>query len=971
MLGRQQIAGVPTAISELFKNAYDAYADSVELDYFAEEDLVVLRDDGIGMTFEELESRWLVVGTENKLEYREKERHTIPVGKMPRAVMGEKGIGRLAIALLGRQVLVITRAIRGTELQDAAMAFVHWGPFTMPGLNLDEIEIPVHWVPKGRLPSAKDVQVLVDEFRIELKKLVLLHENLSFSSILDDLDRFSVDPENLDDFLEGISLRDSGHGTQFFIAPASEIFRDEITADYRTRGKDFSKFLLGFSNSVFAESEKPPIKTALKYWENNNGFRDVINADEFFTADDLNAADHVVRGRFDEYGQFRGDVRVYGKTFSDHVVPWEGAQGIPTDCGPFSIEFGYLQGAQRESQMPAEEWAKLAAKLDLIGGIYVYRDRIRVLPYGNSDVDWLDIELRRNKGSGYYFFSYRRVFGAVVLTREENSLLEEKAGREGFQRNKAYRQLTEILRNFFVQLAADFFRESSSNVEFQTRKDELERLELARRKREKQVTTKRKNLSAELRDYFQRVESGEARAKVEELRSSVDQKLESASKISDPDRASFALLEAERDVAARLTDLRESYRLVRPRGVALSRALQDDWTAYEEEQERMENEVFIPFSLQIAESLGKVATQAKLYVDQRKRLELLIRQVSDTKRKEIRAEAAETGKVADKTHDQIMEIARKSILDLHAAITEVESDLARREMSTMAANEIEQMRTGFESRIEFVSDSNMKSLEKIRDVLTSLSEGMMEPDGVDTTDIVESLSRDLESLNEQSDADAELIQLGLAVAIINHEFAAAITGIRSTLRHLKSWATANDDLLPIYQGIRDNFEHLDAHLSLFTPLQRRLYRAPVLISGVEIYNYVQTLFEGRLKRHAITLTATTSFRDATLKSFPSTIYPAFVNLVDNAIFWLRDTNQSRSIVFDWDGQSFSICNSGARIRKGDSEAIFEQGFTRKPGGRGLGLFISKRALAKDGLSIDLSPGSGPTCFRIRQARTES
>ena len=34
MLGRQQIAGIPNAISELFKNAHDAYADRVEVDYF-------------------------------------------------------------------------------------------------------------------------------------------------------------------------------------------------------------------------------------------------------------------------------------------------------------------------------------------------------------------------------------------------------------------------------------------------------------------------------------------------------------------------------------------------------------------------------------------------------------------------------------------------------------------------------------------------------------------------------------------------------------------------------------------------------------------------------------------------------------------------------------------------------------------------------------------------------------------------
>ena len=57
MLGRQQIAGVPNAISELFKNAHDAYADHVEIDYFMEDGLFVLRDDGIGMTREEFEQR--------------------------------------------------------------------------------------------------------------------------------------------------------------------------------------------------------------------------------------------------------------------------------------------------------------------------------------------------------------------------------------------------------------------------------------------------------------------------------------------------------------------------------------------------------------------------------------------------------------------------------------------------------------------------------------------------------------------------------------------------------------------------------------------------------------------------------------------------------------------------------------------------------------------------------------------------
>ncbi len=34
MLGRQQIAGVANALVELFKNAHDAYAENIAVDYF-------------------------------------------------------------------------------------------------------------------------------------------------------------------------------------------------------------------------------------------------------------------------------------------------------------------------------------------------------------------------------------------------------------------------------------------------------------------------------------------------------------------------------------------------------------------------------------------------------------------------------------------------------------------------------------------------------------------------------------------------------------------------------------------------------------------------------------------------------------------------------------------------------------------------------------------------------------------------
>jgi len=164
MLGRQQIAGIPTAISELFKNAHDAYADYVEIDFFRSDRLFVLRDDGMGMTREEFENRWLTIGTESKLNSKTMPLPEPDASKIQRTMLGEKGIGRLSIAIIGPQVLVLTRAKRDSGFHNLVAAFLNWGIFEVPGIKIEDIEIPIKEFSKGNLPSAKDIREMVDEF---------------------------------------------------------------------------------------------------------------------------------------------------------------------------------------------------------------------------------------------------------------------------------------------------------------------------------------------------------------------------------------------------------------------------------------------------------------------------------------------------------------------------------------------------------------------------------------------------------------------------------------------------------------------------------------------------------------------------------------------------------------------------------------------------------------------------------------
>jgi signal transduction histidine kinase len=155
----------------------------------------------------------------------------------------------------------------------------------------------------------------------------------------------------------------------------------------------------------------------------------------------------------------------------------------------------------------------------------------------------------------------------------------------------------------------------------------------------------------------------------------------------------------------------------------------------------------------------------------------------------------------------------------------------------------------------------------------------------------------------------------------------------------------------LYESIRSNFEHLDGHLNLFTPLQRRLHRTSQEITGRSIRNYIDDLFSSRLQRHKVVLKVEPNFLDASTECYPSTLYPAVINIIDNALFWLKDIPGERIIFLDADPDGILISNNGPSVEVRDFQRMFERGFSRKVGGRGLGLFISARALEAENMTL--------------------
>ncbi|MBK3776921.1 hypothetical protein GAY31_22680 [Azospirillum brasilense] len=80
------------------------------------------------------------------------------------------------------------------------------------------------------------------------------------------------------------------------------------------------------------------------------------------------------------------------------------------------------------------------------GGIRIYRNGFRVLPYGEPHDDWLRLDDDSGRRSILVTARNMNFFGEVALDANVNSALEETSSREGLIENEAFRELQKFVR---------------------------------------------------------------------------------------------------------------------------------------------------------------------------------------------------------------------------------------------------------------------------------------------------------------------------------------------------------------------------------------------------------------------------------------------------------------------------------------------------------------------------------------------
>lgn len=925
LLGKGQIADLPTAISELWKNGYDAYADNLSCALYLEgykgnkSPVFLLSDDGVGMSEKDILEKWIILGTDSKSRGMSMTRSSDRLGKEPRIPMGEKGIGRLSVAYLGNQMLMLTKKID----QPCQALFIDWRILESYNLFIDDLEVPV-----GEFTQKNEFKPLLNQlksdFKNNLKKEFWLEQIEIKETINDELQDLKIPTflleEQVDKFTES-----NYHGTSFIVFNPHEQIHE--LADFIDRNKKDNGSVIELRKSLsglFNEFRGHKTFETSFFVHNQLGKYNILN--DFFTAEEFDLCDHYIRGKFDENGFFEGEVRVFSDTFRHKFRPTR--EPGKTPYGPFELELGVMEAKQVNSKMSPEQFDLLYKKTELFGGLYIYRDEFRVLPYGRTEYDFLEFEKRRNLGAGYYFFSHRNMLGYISISRLKNSGLKDKAGREGFISNKAYRDFKSDLTQFFIDLSMSYFKTQKDDVEDKNARNE-QLIEINKRNSRLLASEKKKSKITKKKFQEDLENNNEL---ILELEFEVGQLLNSLAEELDKTEIHYNKYQELAEKFEKKKDQLRALRLQKPSRIILT-----------DSQKRKYDDYLKNYS---AVSLSVYDCEAKI-IDTRKRFDLqnleaeFLRKYNYSVR-DIHTEINSKKSLLKTGFDRITnDFEEEKQLFVNGFKSQIQ------EYSLNGEGNREDYQNAIEQIEKLVGETKLAIEDKFAPLIKHVENLSFE---VDDDLLVGWFKEQHEKISEKLENTNELAQLGMSVEIIDHQFSVLYAIMSDSIAYFHKYTKENSDSAYYFNQLRSSFQHLERNHKLLAPLYRTTRRNRIVITGHEIKRYLEEFFKAHFDRNRITLTSDESFLNYEYFTFESIIKPVFINVVNNAIYWLMPV-QNRRIHFTVKDDKVLILNNGEPIEDRYLEDIFTLFFSRRRDGRGIGLYLAKTNLRSIGYDI--------------------
>lgn len=401
-IGEDLIKDNFAAIIELVKNAYDADAKEVKIQFSTITDIknnafikIDIDDNGHGMTLETVINKWMVPATSDKYM-----RKVSPGG---RTLQGRKGIGRYAVGLLGNKLKMSTVDQENNE----TIVEIDWNEFTKKQY-LEDVGILVK-SNKVKKSCGTHIEIIGDREKLfewtnecveqlinELQKMLspIKKQELMLKENEENKDKFDIKL-----IFEDFITLEEYENCCIDIEPLDLI----NLFDYQLQGKigNDGKFDLTFINNI---GSTPQVEIIQKSYTVEPGFN---------------------------VGDIRIDFRVF-------------------DRDPDAIQNIINRGLINDN---GREMGKREARehLDQMCGIGIYRGGFKVRPYGDAGYDWLELDKSRVQAPSRKIGS-NQVIGFVEIGSEEESNLKEKSARDGLKENGYYLSFKKLLKEAINEL---------------------------------------------------------------------------------------------------------------------------------------------------------------------------------------------------------------------------------------------------------------------------------------------------------------------------------------------------------------------------------------------------------------------------------------------------------------------------------------------------------------------------------------
>ena len=395
MLGDQLIKNELIALVELIKNSYDADASWVKVSFlnFTEDysltptSKIIIEDDGCGMNADILRKHWLNPATPDKLKRKTEN----PKTQKGRILQGEKGIGRFAIFKLGKKITITTRR----QKQNSDGIFIDQGEEIENVLTYDFSQYDNDFLSE----AGEEKELFLEELTVDLVQrspTSIVKKDIVLGATR------KIRKKPYGTIIEITNLKTKWtvnriNRIQQNIGKLQPIFSEEDTVDFSVW--IYKDSALNVSN----DSYKRELNNCLE----NKSVLKVTNGR--FTCGE-NTITFYLNGNLTYLSFNDPDIRGLAQ-FKKFKELEEKGQEI--ECGSFNFEF-YIFDFNVDSENLSKYYLSKDEKSVIKEHrIYLYRDNVRVMPYGDPEDDWLRIDIARGTVRADEYLSNDQVVGCV------------------------------------------------------------------------------------------------------------------------------------------------------------------------------------------------------------------------------------------------------------------------------------------------------------------------------------------------------------------------------------------------------------------------------------------------------------------------------------------------------------------------------------------------------------------------------